>query len=122
MTEARKGRRWSTILMWVCLLLALASTGIWRLTHRNDDEAQVSWTCGPKAPRGIVCRFEAVADSDGVCFDVVLDCSDGAHRAEVCSGSLRAGKTHDVSAPEATPPLGAAPSCRPPRYENRRAL
>lgn len=114
--HAARRRRMITYVMWGSLVLAMGATSWWYFARSTQGGGEVKYRCVPAGPRDIECVFSANRDAPGVCFDLVLPCDDGEHRARVCSGPLAANVAETVSVTDLAPPLPETPRCDPPRY------
>lgn len=86
----------------------------------DRSSAEVEWQCLPNPDRTVTCVFRVTEGAGSICFDMVLACDDGEHRADVCSGVITPGGDASVQVTNIEPPIGPTIRCDKPSYENKK--
>ena len=117
-TKSKKSRRLN-IAIAVFFALSIATAIYYRLSASDSGGgSEVEWQCLPNPDRTVTCVYDVTEGAGSLCFDLVLSCDDGEHKANVCSGVVKAGAEATVRVDTIEPPIGPTIRCDKPRYEN----
>lgn len=118
-SKPTKSRRLTYALLGA-LAISVTITFIYKAVRKGGNAAEIHWQCVPNENRSVTCVFDVSSGSGSMCFDLVLNCSDGRHLRNVCSGPVTAGSNVSVDLVDFEPPLAPDVVCKPPVYLNQK--
>ena len=98
----------------------LALVALFLLTLSAQAEGRFGWNCRETSKNGMQCQFDdATSAAAEVCFDVVKICTDGHHKAPLCSGRLQPGDSELKVVASFDPKIHILTRCLGTEFQNK---